>query len=121
MNYLKGAAAVAAAVLAAVAAALTGDNSVDVTEWVNVIVMALGAAAVLVAPNVPGARYTKVVHAVLTAVAVAALSMVSDGLSATDWVQLGLAALGAVGVYSARYTPPLTRTSVPRHQEFDTQ
>lgn len=106
MNYWKAVVGIVAAGVGAIAAALTGDGTLDATEGVNVVIMILGAAAVLVAPNVPGARYTKAVHAVLTAVAVAAASVVADGLSWTDAAQLVLAALGALGVYLAPYQPP---------------
>ncbi|HEV2781363.1 MAG TPA: hypothetical protein VGX25_18425 [Actinophytocola sp.] len=105
MNYSKALAALVAAVLAAIVPALSGDNRIDATEWVNVAILTLGAAAVFAAPNVPGARYTKVVLAVLTAAATAAASLISDGISLTDWLQLALAALGALGVYQLPYSP----------------
>lgn len=105
MNYGKAIMAVIAAVLAALAAALSGDNRVDATEWVNVVILAAGAAAVFAAPNVPGARYTKVILAVITAMAAVAASVITDGISLTDWLQLALAGLGAIGVYSAPYLP----------------
>jgi hypothetical protein len=100
-DYAKALAAVGAAALGALAAALTGDNHIDVSEWSNVILMTAGAAAVLAAPNVPGARYTKAVVAVVVALAApAALSLVTDGISWTDVWQLAAAALGALGVVS---------------------
>jgi len=105
MNYGKSFLAVIAAVLAALAGALTGDQNVDPTEWLNVVILAAGAAAVFTAPNVPGAKNTKVLLAVITAVATAAASLILDGISATDWIQMALAALGAIGVYAAPYTP----------------
>lgn len=115
MNYWKAIISVVAAGLSAIAAALTGDGAIDATEGVNVVILTLGAAAVLVAPNVPGSQYTKVLHAVLTAVAVAAASLVADGLSWTDAAQLGVAALGALGVYLAPYQrPATTRATVDR-------
>jgi hypothetical protein len=112
MNYAKALAAVLAAVLAAIVPALSGDNQVDTSEWINVVILGAGAAAVFAAPNVPGARYTKLMLAVITAMAAAAASLVSDGISLTDWLQLALAALGAVGVYQLRYRPVLTETGV---------
>jgi ABC-type thiamin/hydroxymethylpyrimidine transport system permease subunit len=99
MNYLKSGVAVAAAVLAAVVTALTGDNAIDASEWVNVVILGAGAAAVFVAPNVPGARYTKLGLAIITAMATAAASLVSDGISLTDGLQVAMAALGALGVH----------------------
>ena len=107
MNYGKSIAAVAATVLAAIVAAMTGDQNIDPTEWLNVVILGAGAAGVLAAPNVPGAKYTKLVLAVVTAVATAAASLILDGISTTDLLQLVLAALGAVGVYAAPYAPVL--------------
>jgi hypothetical protein len=108
MNYLKAAAAVAATVLATVVTALTGDSRIDPSEWVNVVILASGAAAVFASPNVPGARYTKVVLAVVAAMATAAASLVSDGISITDTLQLAVAALGALGVYQLPNRPSPT-------------
>ncbi len=105
MNYWKAAASFAATVLAAVAAALTGDQHIDPSEWLNVVILGAGAAAVLTAPNVPGARYTKLILQVVTAVSAAAASLILDGISVTGWLQLALAALAAVGVAAAPYKP----------------
>lgn len=110
MNYGKSFAAVAAAVISAVIAALTGDQQVTASEWVNVILAGVASAAVFAAPNVPGARYTKVALAVASAVGALLASYVTDGVSGTEWLQLLLAALGAVGVYAAPYSP--TRAGV---------
>lgn len=79
-------------------AALTGDQRIDPSEWVNVVLAVLGAAAVFTAPNIPGAAYIKTTLAVLTAVAMAAAALVADGISWTDAGQLLLAALAALGV-----------------------
>lgn len=105
MNYAKALAAVVATILSAVVAALTGDGGLDAVEWVNVAILAVGSASVFAAPNVPGARFTKTVLAVLTAVLTLLTSIVTDGITATEWMQLALAALGAVGVYAAPYSP----------------
>ena len=100
MNYAKAIAIVLATVLSGVIAALTGDGVVSTQEWVNVALLAAGAAAVFTAPNVPGARYTKSVLAVLTAVLTLAVNLITGGLDVTEWLQLGMAALGALGVYA---------------------
>lgn len=100
MTYAKALAAIVATVLSGVVAALTGDGAVDVQEWVNVVLLAAGAAAVFTAPNVPGARVTKAVLAVLTAVLTLAVNLITGGLDVTEWLQLGVAALGALGVYA---------------------
>lgn len=104
MNYMKSFAAVVATVLSAAVAAMIGDGIVSVVEWVNVAIAGSGAAAVFAAPNVPGARYTKSVLAVLTAVLMLLTSVITEGITSTEWMQLALAALGALGVYAAPYT-----------------
>lgn len=100
MDYRKAVAAVVATVLSAILAALTGDQSLSPVEWVNVAIAAVGAAAVFAAPNVPGARYTKSVLAVLAAVLVVLNSAITGGVTMEEWLQIGLAALGALGVYA---------------------
>jgi hypothetical protein len=105
MDYKKAFAAIVATILSAVVAALTGDGRVDAVEWVNVAILAVGSASVFAAPNVPGAAYTKSVLAVLTGVLTLLTSVITAGISATEWMQLALAALGALGVYAVRNTP----------------
>ena len=49
----------------------------------------------------PGAIYTKSALAVFTAVLTLAVNLLADGsLQITEWLQLGIAALGALGVYA---------------------
>jgi 2-keto-3-deoxy-6-phosphogluconate aldolase len=101
MNYAKALAAVGATVLSGVVAALTLDQTITPVEWVNVAILGAGALGVFAAPNVPGARYTKAVLAVITAVLTLTVQLLFDGvLDVTDWLQLGVAALGALGVYA---------------------
>lgn len=99
-KYAKAALAVVVTVLAAVVAALTGDNTISSTEWVNVAILAVGACGVFAAPNVPGARYTKAVLAVLTAGLTVLVSAIVGGVSPTELIQIIIAAAGAVGVYA---------------------
>lgn len=117
MNYGKTFAMLAATVLSGIVAAMTGDEKIAAAEWVNIALTVVAAANVLAAPNVPGARYTKVVLAVLTAVGGTLLSstLVTPGISLTEWLQLLIAALGAAGVYAARYeAPPALKVYQPR-------
>lgn len=101
MDYAKAIAAVVATVLSGVIAALTGDATISPAEWINVAILAAGALAIFAAPNVPGAPITKAVLAVITAVLTLSVQLISDGsLDLTDWLQLGVAALGALGVYA---------------------
>jgi hypothetical protein len=100
MNYGKAFAAVLATIISAVLAALTGDGAVSSVEWVNVAILAVGAASVFAAPNVPGAAYTKSVLAVLAAVLTVLTSAITAGITTTEWLQIAMAALGALGVYA---------------------
>ena len=97
-KYAKFAAQVVATVLAAVLAAFTGDNVINATEWVNIAIIGVGACAVFTGPNVPGASYTKTVLAVLAAVLTVLASAIIGGIDVTEWIQIGMAALGALGV-----------------------
>jgi len=98
MEYAKAGLAVVATVLTALVAAFTGG--VTAVEWVNVAIAGVTAAAVFAAPNVPGAKYTKAVLAVLGAVLVFLTSAIIGGLSTPELMQLVVVALGALGVYA---------------------
>lgn len=103
-KYAKFFAAVAATVLTAIVTALTGDNTISSTEWVNIAILAVGACTVFTGANVPGARYTKTVLAVLTAVLTVLVSAIVGGITTTEWIQIALAGLAAVGVYAVKNT-----------------
>ncbi len=96
--YRKFYAAVLATILSAVVAAST-DGAITHDEWVNVAIAGVSACAVFTAPNVPYARYTKSVIAVLMAVLTLLVSFISDGVSTPELLQLVIAGLGALGVY----------------------
>jgi uncharacterized membrane protein len=115
--YLKFAAQVLATVLVAVVALLNGTNHPGASDVVNVVIVALGAIAVLGAGNLPEGvwAHTKTIVAAATAVAVAIQSVVTDGISAAEWLQVGLAALGALGVYAAKGPVVYDAASVGRH------
>lgn len=98
-KYNKAFAAVVATILSGIAAAST-DGVLTGTEKINIAIIAIGACGVFAAPNVPGARYTKSIIAVLTAVLTLLASQISDGLSGAELVQLAIAGLGALGVYA---------------------
>lgn len=98
--YWKSVVAVLVAVLSGLQAALFNDQVISSTEWVNVAIAAVTAAAVFAAPNVPGARYTKAILAVLGAVLTVLASVILGGVTPSEWIQIALAAAGAVGVYA---------------------
>ena len=97
-QYAKWIAAAVGTVLSAAIAALT-DNVVTDVEWINIAIAGVGSLAVFTAPNVPGSLYTKAILAALMAVLQALVSLISDGITAAEWMQLAVAALTALGVY----------------------
>lgn len=105
MNYAKALVMVLVTIVSAVVASLTGDNFVSNLEWINVAISGVGAAAVFAAPNVPGARFTKGILAVLTAVLTLLVNLIADGVSVSEWLQLLVAAAGSLGVIAAPYEP----------------
>lgn len=105
MNYAKALAAVLASGLSAAIVALTGDQAFSNVELINVAIAVVGAAAVFAGPNVPHSRFTKAILAVLTAVLTLAVNLIADGVTVSEWLQLAVAALSAVGVYAVRNAP----------------
>lgn len=103
--YWKSVVAVIIAVLSAVQASLFGDEVISNPEWVNIAIAGVTAAAVFAAPNVPGARYTKVVLAALGAALTVLASAILGGITTTEWVQIALAAVGVIGVYGVKNKP----------------
>ena len=108
MNYSKALAAVLASGLSAAIVALTGDNAFSNVELINVAIAVVSAGAVFAAPNVPHARISKAIMAVLMAVLTLLVNLIADGVTVSEWLQLAVAALSAVGVYAVRNTPDRT-------------
>lgn len=103
--YLKFIAQLAATVFASVAPALLGDNHITVNEGANILILALGAVGVLGAGDLPAGvwAHTKSIVGAATAAAVVLQSaLLTDGVSPTEWVQIAIAALGAVGIFAAK-------------------
>lgn len=99
MKYAKFLLAVAATVLTGLVGAYT-DGVITNAEWINVAIMGVAALGVFAAPNVPGSMYTKAILAVLAAVLAALASFITDGISQSELMQLGVIALGALGIYA---------------------
>jgi hypothetical protein len=101
MNWGKAIAQVVATVIAAIIPAVV-DGFTPV-EIVNVVLIGLGAIGVGVVPNLTAgvAKYAKAIVSITTAVATLLVSYFADGsyhLTTSEWLQLLIAALGAVGV-----------------------
>jgi hypothetical protein len=98
-NYAKFIAQVVAAALAAAVAALA-DDVIDGSEWINVLIVSLGAISVAGAGELPQGiwAHTKTIVAAATAGAVFLQSAITDGMTTSEWLQLGLAVMAALGV-----------------------
>lgn len=103
-QYSKFIAIVIATVLSGITAALAGDSVISPSEWVNIAILGVGALGVFAAPNVPGSAYTKSILAVLAAVLTVLASVIVGGVTTTEWIQIALAGLGALGVYAVPNT-----------------
>jgi hypothetical protein len=104
MAYAKSLLAVIVTAITAIVAAMT-DNVITDVEWINVGLAAAGAAAVFAAPNVPGAKYTKGILAVIVAVLTFFVGAVTDGISTAEWLQVLVIAAGAIGVIAVPNKP----------------
>ena len=104
-KYSKFIAIVVATILSALSAALVGDNIISPQEWVNVAILAVGAAGVFAAPNVPGAKYTKSILAVLAAVLTVLVTVIVGGVGTAEVIQMALAGFAALGVYTVPNKP----------------
>jgi len=61
--------------------------------------------------------YAKAVVALLTAAAIAAQTALSDGVvTASEWVSIAIAALGAIAVYTVPNTPSAPPEIPGRHE-----
>lgn len=117
MTYAKALAALLATILSGVVAAMT-DGHVTTSEWINVAIAGVGVAAVWAGPNVPGARYTKAILAVLTAALTFLASAISDGVTTAEWLQVALAALAALGVWATPNKDPDVPPALGRHERL---
>ena len=103
-QYLKLAAQLVATVLVAVVAAAQ-DNRIDAAEWINTLLVLFTAVGVLGAGNLPAGvwHYTKAIVSAAGAGLTLLVSFVSDGaITGSEWLQVGIAALGAVGVLAVK-------------------
>lgn len=100
--YAKSWVQLVAAVLAAALPALLSPTGLGPSEWINFGILLVGAVHVYNAANLPGYRYAKAVAAGAAAALTLAVSLSTDGISTSEWIQLGCAFLiglgGVIGV-----------------------
>lgn len=99
-NYSKSIMYIALAAATFLVTALSDDN-LSQDELVNLGIVVVGAIGVYWAPNLSAnvTKYFKTAVAFVTAALVSLLSFLSDGISTTEWLQIGIAALAAIGVF----------------------
>jgi hypothetical protein len=105
--------AMVAVTMATTAVAALSDNQITTHEWINIASAGAGACGVFVAPNVPGARYTKFVLAALTAGLMAVASTIDGGLTMSAILQVTIAVVGALGVYALPNASPAPARIAP--------
>jgi hypothetical protein len=89
------------AMLAAVVPLMAGDGPLSTTEWINVGVVAAGAAVVWIAANDDSGvwHYTKLFMAAVAAAGVVLISALADGsVGMNEWIQIAAAIVAAWGV-----------------------
>lgn len=99
-RYIPLFATLAAAGLGAAVAAAT-DNHITNVEWINIAIAVVSSAAVFTSPNIPGATYVKFAISMIAPVLAFAASAITDGISVSEWLQIGVIALGPIVVLIA--------------------
>lgn len=105
------------AILVAVMPLATGDHHLATSEWINILLVALGVATVYIAGNLPTGPWqlTKTMMSGLQAGAVGLVSALTDtSVSSTEGFQCGIAALSVWAVYQV--SPRGSVTTVGRHR-----
>lgn len=100
-KYGKAIAAVIAAALTVAYGALSGDERIDQSEWIQIAIAVTTAIGVYVVPLAPGYRWGKTAVAVVLSVLQVLATVILGGLDPHEWVALALAALTVVGVGAA--------------------
>ena len=113
-EYLPSIGMAIAAVLS-VFVASTSDNRLTSDEIGNLLLAALGAVLVYIVPRLPGAKWLKPAVGATTAALQAALSMWVDGITANEWAQIILTALGFLGILATNKQVPLYTTRAARY------
>jgi drug/metabolite transporter (DMT)-like permease len=118
-RYLKPLAQLAATVLSAALVLLTDNENLSRIDWLNIIMTGLGAAMVLGAGNLPDGvwKYTKAIVSALIAALVIVHTVWSTqaDLETRHWIEMGLAALATLGVYTVK-GPKVVPVPIPERR-----
>ena len=108
---MKALAQLLAAALAAAMPAIVGDGPTTTAEWINVVVLGLGAASVWIASNHPAGSvwaYTKAILSAVSAGGVVAISALTDyTVTRVEWFQIVAAIIGVLATYAAPGPDPV--------------
>ncbi len=99
-HYAKSLLYVALAVVGVLVTALS-DDVVSTAELVNIAIIGVGALGVYLVPNLPQnvAKYGKTIVAFIAAALVALNSFLDGGITASEWLQIAVAAFAGIGVF----------------------
>lgn len=111
MTYAKCVLAIIASGLSAAIVALTDDGVFNNVEKINVAIAVVSAVGVFYVPNAVNAKVAKAVVAVLMAILTLAVQLIAGGFTLSEWLQLAMAGLAALGVYGIANSP----SSTPAH------
>jgi len=112
-QYLPSLGLVIAAALSFMATAL-GDNTLTLGEALNLGIVILTGVATYIVPRLEGAEWLKPATAGGLAALQALVSLLTDGITAAEWMLIGLAVLGALGVaVTNKHVPVTLRNGLP--------
>lgn len=113
MRYLKFIAAVVGAILMTLSSAVT-DGHVDKYEWVQVAIAVTTAIGVWMVANLPSFTYGKTLIAAVLVLLNGIVADLTSGISASEWLNLAIAVLTALGVMVVPNRPAVTTTGTAR-------
>lgn len=91
----------------------SGDHHIDPSEGVSIAIAFVTAAGVWLFPLAPSATWTKSAAGFLLAgLNVAAVVILDHSIDLEEWMMIGTAALGAIGIKLAPADSPKTGTAV---------
>ncbi len=97
-----------AAVLSYLAAALT-DNVLTTAELGTACITALSALLVYVVPRLPGVLWLKPAISAALVLVNGIMAALTNGISGSEWVLIGLQVLGSLGVLATNRHVPVTK------------
>jgi len=104
--YLKALVYVGLALVGFAVTALA-DNVITGEESLNFVIIGLGALVVYVVPNMPAgiAAYSKTIAAFIIAGVVMLISLLSGGVTLSEWLQVIIAAFAGIGTLVPNLPP----------------